>query len=90
MPNTGPVRARDLRANIKELGFEQGVVRTLELFLDEYAAHRTREREMIQMMDHIIDELGKFIRLGEGLQTMVEEIKRHKDQGEQHNGSDKP
>jgi hypothetical protein len=87
MPDVvGPVRARDLRANIQELGFERGVVKTFEMFLDEYAAHRLREREHIQLTDQLMSQVDLFVRLGQGLRNQVEEIKRVKSQGEQHDG----
>jgi len=78
----GPVRARDLRANITELGFEQGVAVTLEALLDEHTQDRQNMRDMAQMLDQCIDKLSEFIALSEGLQKRMMELKRTNDQGD--------
>lgn len=80
----GPVRARDLRANIQELGFEQGVVVTMERFLDEFAQHRQQQRELVQLVDRCIDEVAKMINIGTAMRTQIEEIKRVRDLSEEH------
>lgn len=79
----GPVRARDLRANIKELGFEQGVVTTLELMLDEHAQDRQHIREMASLLDRCIDEVTKMIGVGEAMKKNMEQIKRDRDRGDE-------
>ncbi|HEY4385340.1 MAG TPA: hypothetical protein VGN34_12850 [Ktedonobacteraceae bacterium] len=71
-----PVRARDLRTNIKEYGFEKGVVQTMEQLLDEFAAHRQYLAELREIVDKTIDQMNVFVKLGEGLQTRVDELKR--------------
>ena len=72
----GPVRARDLRANISDLGYERGVVTTLEALLDEFAAHRQNLREMSIILDNIIDRMQVFVSLGEELQRKVMEVSK--------------
>ena len=81
MPLSGPVRARDLRANIKELGFEKGVVSTLELLLDEFAGYRQHMRELTDLTARCIDQIDRFVTVGDKLKREIDEIKR---EGKQH------
>lgn len=83
---SGPVRARDLRANVKELGFEQGVMTTLELLLDEYSTHRQHMRELTQLVDKCIDQLGVLLSAAHGLKLQLQELKRTKEQGDEFDG----
>ena len=78
------VRARDLRANIAELGFEKGVVHTLELFLEEFAGHRQHMRELTELVAQCVDEVEKLIHVGVSLRLKVEQIKRDHEQGNEH------
>ena len=80
------IRARDLRANISSYGFERGVAMTLELLLDEVAGMRQHMRELTELTDQCIDQIGKFIALGEGMKQQIETIKRVRDQHDE--GSD--
>ncbi len=70
------VRARDLRANIKEYGFEQGMVRTFEEFLDEYAGHRQNIRDLAQLLAQCIDNVEMMTKIGEGMKETITELKR--------------
>ena len=72
----GPVRARDLRTNIAELGFEKGVVATLELILDEFAGDRQHLREMTELLDHCIDLITKLQVVGDQMTKRMDQIKR--------------
>ena len=74
-----PVRARDLRSNIAEMGFERGVVHTLEGLLDEFTEHRQNIRDVVIALDKSIDQIAVFIRLGQGLKTQIEDMKRRQD-----------
>jgi hypothetical protein len=78
----GPVRARDLRANIAEHGYENGVVMTLEALLDEYAQTRQHLRELTALVDKCIDQTSLMVRVGESTTQAIEQIKRDRDQGE--------
>lgn len=77
-----PVRARDLRANIIEMGFERGVVHTLELLLDEHVQTRNQMRQLAELQNDTIDQVGKFLTMGEGIRRKVDQMQRDKDQGE--------
>ena len=72
----GPIRARDLRANVKELGFEEGTLMTLELLLDERAPERQHMRELTDLVSHCIELVHQLSIVGEGLQTRINQIKR--------------
>jgi len=76
----GPVRARDLRSAIRELGFEPGIVNTLERLLDEFAQHRQQQRELTELVNQCVTELEKFLQIGDGLRREIERIKKTRDQ----------
>ncbi len=77
MPNvTGPVRARDLRANIKELGFERGVARTLGLMLEEHSHMRYQLHQMAQLLDSCIDQVSNMVSVGKTMTEKMNELKR--------------
>lgn len=70
------VRARDLRENVKNYGFEKGVVYTLELLLDELAGYRQHLKELTDLTAQCIDQIDKFVSIGDGLKQDIEKIKR--------------
>jgi|KBSSwiStaDraftv2_1062776.scaffolds.fasta_scaffold417852_4 hypothetical protein len=71
-----PVRARDLRANIKDYGFEQGVVVTIESFLDEYAETRQHLRDVVDLLDRVINEVQKLTTVGDGMAKAINQMRR--------------
>ena len=77
---TGPVRARDLRANINELGYEVGVVTTLEAMLEEYSATRQNIREMAELIVQCIDRVNDMVSVGTERKQRIEELKRVREQ----------
>jgi hypothetical protein len=79
----GPVRARDLRANIRDYGFEQGVIVTLEHLLDEHVSLRQHMRELTSLVSKCVDEVEKMVHIGSSMQTAIQQIKRER-QGEDH------
>jgi uncharacterized protein Yka (UPF0111/DUF47 family) len=74
-----PVRARDLRANIKELGFEKGTVTTIEMFLDEFTEHRQHMREIVELLAECINRVDTMIRVGENMQERIKQIEQEQD-----------
>jgi hypothetical protein len=78
----GPVRARDLRASIKELGYDKGVVATLEAVLEERVQEREQMRELVQLVSQCIDQVEKMISVGTGMHSRLDAIKRTGEQDE--------
>ena len=75
------VRARDVRANIKDYGFEQGVVTTLEQFLDEFAEYRQHQRELVELVNKCVDQLAIFNAINDGMIREIDRIKRERIDG---------
>ena len=88
----GPVRARDLRSAIKEMGFEPAVVYILELLLDEHTQDRQHLREMASMLDQCIDKVVQMVGVGNSITQQMDQLKRDRDQGDaiDHSQRDKP
>lgn len=79
-----PVRRRDLQANLKQYGMEEGTARTLAALLDEYAEHRQHMRELTELVDKCIDHVDRMVYVGSEMYKRMEQIKRDREQGEQH------
>lgn len=77
-----PIRARDLRVNIAERGFERGVVYTLELALEDMSALRANLRDAAEAMQLMVDELGKFMQIATTMSQRIDEIRRRQQQDE--------
>jgi hypothetical protein len=71
-----PIRARDLRVNIKEMGFEKGVVHTLELALEELSAVRGHIRDMAEMVQQCINETEKMVAIGGRMKDELQQLHR--------------
>jgi hypothetical protein len=72
----GPIRARDLRSNIKDYGYEKGVVVTLELLLDEFTETRQHLRDCVQLIDMCIDTVNTLTKINDGMKGKIEQIYR--------------
>lgn len=72
----GPVRARDLRANIKDYGFEQGVVVTFEAFLDEFTQYRQHQRDVVEMLELCSKNIERFLDISSGMQEQLDTMRR--------------
>lgn len=70
------IRARDLRANISAMGFEKGVVYTLERALEEQAEMRQHIIAVAELCNQCMDELGKLIAIGGQMKQTVERLHR--------------
>jgi hypothetical protein len=77
------VRARDLRENIKDMGYERGVVRTLELLLDEFAAYRQYLQRLADIQNSCIDQIAQLANVGSGLAEHIKAMRRSEEQYEQ-------
>jgi phage-related minor tail protein len=82
------VRSRDLRSNIKEWGFEKGVVITVEQMLDEFAGYRQHMRELTDLVAKCVDQIERFITIGDGLRADIDRIKREGKHDDDRNGTD--
>ena len=76
--SVGPIRARDLRVNIKELGFENGVVTTLEAALEEIGALRTNMRDAAALMSDMMVQMDRFLAVTGGMRTKIDMIEQHR------------
>ena len=77
-------RARDLRTNIKEMGFERGVVETLERMLDEMAEMRQHTRQLVGLVDACIQEIEKMVTIGGKMHETVQQMIRDRMNGDEH------
>ena len=75
------VRARDVRSNIREFGFEQGIVTTIEQFLDEIAEYRQHQRELVEMVNKLIDQLAMHNAIKDGIIREIDRMKRERIDG---------
>ena len=86
MPRVAPLRARDLRANIKELGFDKGVVMTLELMLDEWVGVREQIREMSELQLTICKVVENMTVVADGIANQMNAIKNKEEQFNESRG----
>lgn len=73
-------RARDVRANIKELGFEKGIELSLTLLADEMAGMRQQTKEMFDLQSMLIDRFSEITLITGAMAQKVNEMKRQEDQ----------
>lgn len=77
------VRARDLRVNIAERGFERGVVHTLELALEDLSALRSNLQTLVNLTDQNIDTMHQFIAIGDSMKQSIEQLRRNQREGDE-------
>ena len=78
------IRARDVRANVKEYGAEQGMIYTLELMADDVSAMRNTINELVDMVRRCVDTIETLTQAGDGLRRTIEEMRRVHQQGDEH------
>ena len=78
----GPVRARDLRANMKELGDKEGMAATIEQLLDEHVQDRENMRELAAMVDRLMDRFTEMVQVNSELDSQVRDMKRRMQAGD--------
>jgi len=81
-----PLKASNLRENIKAYGFESGVVMTLELLVDEFAGYRKHMQEMAEIQNQCIDSLRELISVGDGMRLRINELDRLERQHDEARG----
>jgi hypothetical protein len=80
------INARDVRTYIQELGFEKGVVQSLERLLDELVEWRQNMRQLTDLTSRCIDEVEKLIAVGDSMKRTIEQIRRDRQQHEDSDG----
>jgi hypothetical protein len=79
-----PVRARDLRTNIKDYGFEKGVVATIEAMLEEQGEMRQHLREAVEMLAMFTDRLSDLHLIANGMQNKMDQMRREQEHGDEN------
>lgn len=82
----GPIRARDLRANVKQYGFEKGTVISLELMLDEFVAMRQAIVDLTDLQSQMIDRVLDMTTVGDEMQKRLQAIARRETQHDSTRG----
>lgn len=77
MPN---VRARDLRSNVKEHGYERGMMMTLEIMLDERVQEREQMRELVELVAMCVDRFDDLMQISTRMRDRLEELRRKEQQ----------
>ena len=80
------INARDVRTYIGELGFEKGVVQSLEKLIDELVEWRHNMRQLTELTSRCIDEVEKLIHVSGSMKHVIEEIRREHQQHEEKHG----
>ncbi len=75
-----PVRARDIRRWIKELGFENGVVHTLEQMAEEQISHRQDMASLADIQSTVVESLERLNIIHEGVAKQLDEMRRREEQ----------
>jgi hypothetical protein len=73
-------RARDVRANIKELGFEKGIELSLTLLADEMAGFRQSMKDMTELQSMMIDRFTDMTQVNGAMAQKISEMRRQEDQ----------
>ncbi len=75
-----PVRARDIRRTIMEMGFEKGVVHILELMAEENISTRQDMLTMAELQSTVVESLGELNVINDGMAKQINEMHRKEDQ----------
>lgn len=81
-----PFRARDVRANILELGFEKGIELSLTLMADEMVGVRSTLKEMAEIQSLLIDRLTDMTQVNGAMAQKISEMHRVEDQFDESRG----
>ena len=71
------IKARDVRVNIAEMGFERGVVHSLEAAIEEINALRGNLRDAAEVMANVVDQLDRFLHISSTLQNKIHALERN-------------
>jgi len=70
------IRARDLRRNIKELGYEKGMQTSFELLLEEMVANRQLMAECTNAVVAMANAIEGLTNIAEGMKERIESLRR--------------
>jgi hypothetical protein len=71
------IKARDVRVNIAEVGFERGVVHSLEATIEEVSALRSNLRDAAEVMGNMVEQLERFLHISSTLQNKIHALERN-------------
>jgi ABC-type transporter Mla subunit MlaD len=71
------IKARDVRVNIAEVGFERGVVHSLESAIEEINALRSNLRDAAEVISNMVDQMDRFMNISEGIQSKLNMLERN-------------
>jgi hypothetical protein len=71
------IKARDVRVNIAEMGFERGVVHSLEATIEEINALRSNLRDAAEVMGNMVEQLERFLHISSTLQNKIHALERN-------------
>lgn len=79
-------RARDVRANIIELGFERGIELSLTLLADEIVGIRQAVKSLAEMQEQMIKVLEQMTTVNGAIANKMNEMKRQENQFDESRG----
>ena len=71
------IKARDVRVNIAEVGFERGVVHSLEAAIEEINALRGNMRDAAEVISNMVDQMDRFLNISSTLQNKIHALERN-------------
>ena len=75
-----PLRMRDVRSLIQEMGFERAIVNVLERLIDERAGDRQAMRDLAELMSKCIEQVDNMVQVGDAFGAKLKEIERREQQ----------
>jgi hypothetical protein len=83
---SGLFRARDVRANILEMGFEKGIELSLTLLADELAGMRQSLTELTSINEKLVDIVSQMTVVNGSMAQQIEIMKRSEEQFDANRG----
>jgi hypothetical protein len=68
------------------MGFEKGMVHSLERLLDEMAGWREDIRQLVELTAQCIDGVEKLNQINDGMKRKLDELRRIRQQGIEQDG----
>jgi hypothetical protein len=83
---SGLFRARDVRANIRELGFEKGAELSLTLLADELVGIRQTSTELTKMVEQLVGIVSNMTMVNGSMAQQLDTMKRREEQFDENRG----